>query len=90
VFFLSLKTIFFDADFCELPQIEASLQLFHQLAEGIPDHAAMLRDGGLAKMMHGLIVGNVSQHAHAMIKLQYYELIVRYWRFFEHHPEVLI
>jgi hypothetical protein len=48
---------------------------------------ALLRDGALAEIVHALIVGDISRHAHPVVVLQFFELVVRYGRFFEHHPE---
>jgi len=77
--------------------VEISLHIMYLLGESMPGQELFTNEGKFNKfkeMMHLMITSEVSLHEHSAVKLQYFETVARYERYFfaqtDHIPPVLI
>eukprot|EP00310_Coccolithus_braarudii_P020025 CAMPEP_0183341290 /NCGR_PEP_ID=MMETSP0164_2-20130417/7559_1 /TAXON_ID=221442 /ORGANISM="Coccolithus pelagicus ssp braarudi, Strain PLY182g" /LENGTH=213 /DNA_ID=CAMNT_0025511571 /DNA_START=15 /DNA_END=653 /DNA_ORIENTATION=+ len=69
--------------------VEVSLWLLYQLGEGLPEAAIRDKGGVFSTMMTSLLASPASAHHHQAVQLLYFEILVRYYRFFLVQPEYL-
>lgn len=69
--------------------VEVALWLAFQLGEGLPDALIREKGGVFQQLMTSLLNSSVSAHPHQAVQLLYFEVIVRYYRFFLAQPDYL-
>eukprot|EP00316_Scyphosphaera_apsteinii_P000353 CAMPEP_0119324400 /NCGR_PEP_ID=MMETSP1333-20130426/63108_1 /TAXON_ID=418940 /ORGANISM="Scyphosphaera apsteinii, Strain RCC1455" /LENGTH=1057 /DNA_ID=CAMNT_0007332091 /DNA_START=141 /DNA_END=3314 /DNA_ORIENTATION=+ len=69
--------------------IEVALWLLFQLGEGLPDGVIREKGGVFQQMMSTLLKSSASAHPHHAVQLLYFEIVVRYYRFFLAQPDLL-
>lgn len=73
-------------------EIENALHLLYLLAESIPSsqgnhfHPRSTKSDCLGEMLQITVTSNLVENPHRIVKLQYFENIARYFRFFQHYP----
>lgn len=70
--------------------VEVALWLAFQLGEGLPDSVIREKGGVFQQMMTTLLKSSVSAHPHQAVQLLFFEIVVRYYRFFLVQPDYLI
>jgi exportin-T len=75
--------------------IENSLYLLHAVGEAIPSSQGNYfatrnsKSEILSEMLRNIILSNLVYHDHRIVKLQYFENLVRYDKYFQHATDLL-
>jgi len=69
--------------------LEVALWLLHTLGEGLPEALLREKGGFFQQMMVTLISSSTSAYPHRAVQLLFFEIVVRYYRFFLVNPEHL-
>ncbi|KAJ1624167.1 armadillo-type protein [Pavlovales sp. CCMP2436] len=73
----------------EVPFAHAEVVLFllYLLGEGLPEAAFRMEDSAFARMLVVVCASQLSAYPHRAVQLLFFEVLVRYGRFFTAHPE---
>lgn len=69
--------------------VEVALWLMYQLGEGLSDGAVREKGGLFEQMMLSLLASPAASHPHQAVGMIYFEILVRYYRFFLQQPAAL-
>ena len=74
---------------------ENALYLLYLLAESIPSsqgnhfHPRSTKSDCLSEMLQATVTSNIVENQHRIVKLQYFENLTRYFRFFQYYPNLI-
>ena len=69
--------------------LEVALWLLYTLGEGLPDSLLREKGGYFERLMETLLSSRAPSYPHRSVQLLYFEIVVRYYRFFLTHPTYL-
>ena len=85
----TLRTTLASIESVPWTHLEVALWLLYTLGEGLPDSLLREKGGYFEQLMEALLSSRACSYPHRAVQLLYFEICVRYYRFFLAHPSYL-